>query len=76
MAKFKTEDVFIVIGTGRNRQMWRADTSETGYVLIDLNDAKVFLNYYPSNSDVLALVQQGLSDVAQGKVSKVDLDTI
>ena len=29
-----------------------------------------------NNSDALALVRQGLSDVAQGRVSKVDLDTL
>ena len=29
-----------------------------------------------NNPDALALVRQGLSDAAQGKVSKVDLDTL
>ncbi len=29
-----------------------------------------------NNPDALALVRQGLSDVAQGRVSKVDLDTL
>ena len=29
-----------------------------------------------NNPNALALVQQGLSDAAQGKVSKVDLDTL
>jgi hypothetical protein len=29
-----------------------------------------------NNRDALALVQQGLSDAAQGRVSKVDLDTL
>ncbi len=29
-----------------------------------------------NNPDALALVRQGLSDTAQGRVSKVDLDTL
>ena len=29
-----------------------------------------------NNPDALALVQRGLADAAQGKVSKVDLDTL
>jgi hypothetical protein len=29
-----------------------------------------------NNPDALALVRQGLSDAAQGRVSKVDLDTL
>ena len=29
-----------------------------------------------NNPDALALVQRGLSDAAQGRVSKVDLDTL
>ena len=40
-------------------------------VTIPLSEAWLF-----NNPDALALVKQGLLDVAQGKVSKVDLDTL
>ena len=40
-------------------------------VTIPVSEAWLF-----NNPDALALVRRGLSDVAQGKVAKVDLDTL
>jgi len=51
--------------------------ASTGQIILDpqvtipASEAWLF-----NNPDALALVRQGLSDVAQGRVSKVDLNTL
>jgi hypothetical protein len=57
--------------------IFHAYYNSSGQILLDpqvtipLSEAWLF-----NNPDALALVKQGLLDVAQGKVSKVDLDTL